>query len=139
MKHALAILTVLMLCSCASIEPTPETFPPGYTGPAILEATPWSTVLVSGSTGYIYVKVMDENKNPLPGQTVTASFEPGGDDVAYFERDMGNPVTNEKGDAVFYVVGTGYQGNTKLNFRCGDASTSVYVWTRGNSPFEPPS
>lgn len=140
MKHSLVILTTLALYSCASIEQEPSrTFPPGYTGPAIMEATPWEVTLVSGSTGYIYVTVMDQYKNPLPGQTVTISFDSGGKAVAYLLRDQSNPVTNEKGQAVFVVAGTGFPNNGKIILSCGEASTSIYVWTEGYSPFEPPA
>jgi hypothetical protein len=137
---ALFLLFPLFLCSCASIETPAKVFPAGYTGPAILDATPWETTLVSGSTGYIYVTVMDAHRNQMPGQTVTANWSSDGDEVATIDYNKGysNPVTNEKGQAVFYVVGTGYPGNTKLLLSCGEASTSVYVWTQGNSPFEPP-
>ncbi len=140
MKRALVAIMTLVLCSCASVEEPSQTFPPGYTGPAILEATPWSTTLISGSTGYIYVSVMDESRNPMPGQTVNAKWKSSGDPVATIDYNKGysDNVTNEKGQAVFYVVGTGFPGNTKLILSCGEASTSVYVWTQGNSPFETP-
>ncbi|MCQ4575200.1 MAG: Ig-like domain-containing protein [Candidatus Brocadiales bacterium] len=134
----LIILTVLFVCSCSTLEQPAQTFPPNYTGPAIIKVTPWETTLVSGSTGHIYVSILDENRNPLPGLTVTATMDSGAKSVAYFDTLITNPVTNEKGQAVFVAVGTGFPDNGNIKFSCGPVSKSVYIWTQGNSPFEPP-
>ena len=137
MKNTLiVILIVLVLYSCASDEQQPsKTFPPDYTGPAIMEATPWEVTLISGSTSYIYVTVMDQHRNPLPGQTVTISFDSAAKVIAYLQADQCNPVTNEKGQASFVIAGTGFPNNGHITLSCGEASTTIEVWTRGYSPY----
>ncbi|MFQ5863300.1 MAG: hypothetical protein ACE5IC_09305 [Candidatus Brocadiales bacterium] len=134
MRHALVILTALVLCSCATYYPPPEAFPPDYTGPAIMEGSPWATVVGSGSCHYIFAKVMDKYRNPLAGQTVTAAFDYEDESVAYFYDN--EAVTDENGVAEFFLVGIGFPGYTTVTFTSGEASTSVYVWTRGYGPFD---
>jgi hypothetical protein len=138
MKNTLiVILMALVLYSCASDEQQQpsKTFPPGYTGPAIMEATPWEVTLISGSTSYIYVTVMDPHRNPLPGQTVTISFDSAAKVIAYLQADQCNPITNEKGQAWFVIAGTGFPNNGHITLSCGEASTTIEVWTRGYSPY----
>ncbi|OHB88214.1 MAG: hypothetical protein A3C38_01590 [Planctomycetes bacterium RIFCSPHIGHO2_02_FULL_50_42] len=138
MKNTLiVILMVLVLYSCASVEQQQpsKTFPPDYTGPAIMEATPWEVTLISGSTDYIYVTVMDQHRNPLPGQTVTISFDHSARAVAYLQEDQCSPVTNQKGQAWFVIAGKGFPNNGNITLSCGEASTTVEVWTRGYSPY----
>lgn len=138
MKNTLiVILMALVLYSCASDEQQQpsKTFPPGYTGPAIMEATPWEVTLISGSTSYIYVTVMDPHRNPLPGQTVTISFDSAAKVIAYLQADQCNPITNEKGQASFVIAGTGFPNNGHITLSCGEASTTIEVWTRGYSPY----
>ena len=138
MKNTLiVILMALVLYSCASDEQQQpsKTFPPGYTGPAIMEATPWEVTLISGSTSYIYVTVMDPHRNPLPGQTVTISFDSAAKVIAYLQADQCNPITNEKGQAWFVIAGTGFPNNGHITLSCGEASATIEVWTRGYRPY----
>ncbi|MCP4364315.1 MAG: hypothetical protein GY800_03330 [Planctomycetes bacterium] len=133
MKFMLIICAILALCSCATTKPTPEAFPQGYTGPAIIEGSPWATIVGNGSCNYLYAKVMDKNNRPLAGQTVTATFEYD-DPVVYF---YDNPVvTDENGVAEFFAVGLNWPGYNVITFSSGEASTSMYVWTRGYGPFQ---
>ncbi|MFQ5956471.1 MAG: hypothetical protein ACE5KK_01725 [Candidatus Brocadiales bacterium] len=134
MKLALVIITILALCSCATYYPPPEAFPPDYTGPAFIEGSPWSTEVASGSSHYIFAKVMDKYRNPLAGQTVTASFEYEYEPVAYF-YDSEEALTNENGVAEFLIVGLGWPGYNEIIFSSGEAFTRVYIWTYGYGPF----
>lgn len=135
MRHVLVILAALALSSCATYYPPPEAFPPDYTGPAFIEGSPWATVVgpAGGSCHYIFARVMDKYRNPLAGQTVTATFDYEDEPVAYFYDD--EAVTDESGVAEFFAVGIGWSGYNTITLRSGEASTSVYIWTSGYGPF----
>lgn len=134
MKYMFIVLLALTFWSCATTRPTPDAFPPDYTGPAIIEGSPWATVVGSGSCHYVYAKVLDKYGNPLPDQAVTATFEYDDEPVAYFyDEEM---ITDKNGVAEFFAVGIGWPGYNKIIFRSGKASASVYIWTRGYSPFQ---
>ncbi|HHT9118571.1 MAG TPA: hypothetical protein ACFYD1_08055 [Candidatus Hypogeohydataceae bacterium YC38] len=92
------IIVDLFLSACANYTLPPQAFPPDYTGPVRLRRTsPWATVVGSGSCHYVFVKVMDKTKKPLPNQTVVATIE----NPAVAWIDEPKRVTDEKGLAIF--------------------------------------
>lgn len=127
MKYALIILMVIGLYSCATYYPPPEVFPPDHTGPAYMEISYSMGTLTSGASFPLFAKIMDKNRNPLAGETVTVSIdEPA---LAYFFEDQ--TITNRDGIAEFLIIGLDYPtwpDYATVTFRAGQLLRSIKVY-----------
>ena len=120
---------LVLMSSCANYSTPKELLP--ATGPAIMEISPWAVeVGGSGDTQIVFVKVMDRDRNPVIGQSVSARVED--PSVAIIEESA---LTDKNGLARFTVTGIGMPWYSEIIFTADSISSNIYVWKIGYGPF----
>ena len=127
MKCLLNILYVTILLSVAC-HPYPVHEEQLATGTdktvTYIEVTPWESIIGgAGDIAYVYVRLLDQSKNPVPDHTVKASIEE--PFVATINEAV---VTDADGLAVFTVTGVGIQDKTNITFTADGIFYTQDLW-----------
>lgn len=124
LPHILLLTVSVFPTSCHPYTPPREltTISTGYTV-AYIEVTPWELRIGNGDIEYVYVRIFDLNRNPIPNRIVNASIEE--PFVAIIDDTA---ITNPDGLAVFKVTGLGFPAKSTIRFTSDGVSYTLDVW-----------
>ncbi len=89
-----------------------------------IEVVPWESIVGgAGDITYVYVRRLDQSKNPVPDHTVKASIE-----EPFVATINEAAVTDADGLAVFTVTGVGIKDKTNITFTIDGISYTLDLW-----------
>ncbi|MHC4197564.1 MAG: Ig-like domain-containing protein [Planctomycetota bacterium] len=120
----LALITLLFLTSCHPYTQPKELFTVSPSSPAAyIEVSPWEVQVGNGDIKYVYVRILNQKRNPISNRIVHAYIE-----EPFVATINDTAVTNANGLAVFTVTGLGFPDKSTIRFTSDGKSYSLDVW-----------